>query len=174
MMKTSSILLNPLTLILLVFLTLSGCNRGKNSSAETDLPPGTHAVSVIEVIQTSNYTYLQVFENDQKFWIAITKTEARTGDVIYFTNAMEMKDFKSKELNRVFPSILFVNDPSMTPPAAAMPLSEKQMAQSPGKITAERLTDISVKPVNGGISISELYSKKSDYSEKPRRFFHFH
>jgi hypothetical protein len=159
-MKESFTLFKTIAFFTLFVLSFSACNRGNKNSAAENLPPGTHAVSVIEVIQTSNYTYLQVFENDNKFWIAVTRAEAKVGDVLYFTNAMEMKDFKSKELNRVFPSILFVNDPSTTPPA------EKKMAQSPGKITAERFKDISVDPVNGGITISELYNKKSGFAEK--------
>ncbi|MFH1121046.1 MAG: DNA-binding protein [Bacteroidota bacterium] len=159
-MKKFFTLIKTISFIALVLFSLSACNRGKKSSPAENLPPGTHAVSVIEVIQTSNYTYLQVFENDSKFWIAITRSEAKAGDVLYFTNAMEMKDFKSKELNRVFPSILFVNDPGTTPP------SEKKMAQSPGKITAQRLTEISVEPVKGGITISDLYNKKAGYAEK--------
>ncbi|MBK6345325.1 MAG: SH3-like domain-containing protein [Bacteroidales bacterium] len=159
-MKKSLNFIKAVSIVALLIFSLSACNRGKKNSTAESLPPGTHAVDVIEVIQTSNYTYLQVFENDQKFWIAVSRLDAKTGDVIYYTNAMEMKDFKSKELDRVFPSILFVNDPSTTPP------SEKKMAQSPGKITAERLTEISVEPVSGGITISELYSKKSGFAEK--------
>ncbi len=143
-----------------ILVSLTACNQDKKNAATGDLPPGTHAVSVIDVIQTSNYTYLQVFENDQKFWIAITRAEAKAGDVLYFTNAMEMKDFKSKELNRTFPSILFVNDPSSTPP------SEKKVEKSSGKITAKRLTEISVEPAKGGITISELFKNKSQYAEK--------
>jgi hypothetical protein len=148
-----------LSLVTILF-SMTACNQDTKNAVAGDLPPGTHAVSVIEVIQTSNYTYLQVFENNQKYWIAVTKQEAKTGDVVYFTNAMEMNDFKSKELNRVFPSILFVNDPSPTPP------TEKVMGQSPGKVTAQRLPEISVEPLKDGITISELYKNKSNYADK--------
>ncbi|KAF0196137.1 MAG: nucleic acid binding OB-fold tRNA/helicase-type [Bacteroidetes bacterium] len=160
-MKQSFTVIKTISFIALVLFSLSACNRGKKIDAAENLPPGTHAVSVIEVIQTSNYTYLQVFENDQKFWMAVTRMEAKNGDVLYYTNAMEMKDFKSKELNRVFPSILFVNDPSLTPPTM------KKMGKSTGKITAERLKDFKVEPVNGGITIAELYGNKSKYNDKP-------
>lgn len=156
-------ILNPLkTAVFITFLlfSLSSCDRGKKSTIAENLPPGTHAVSVIEVIQTSNYTYLQVFENEQKYWMAITRAEAKTGDVLYFTNAMEMTDFKSKELNRVFPSILFVNDPSATPPTL------KKMGKSTGKITAEKRTDIKVEPLKDGITISDLFSNKTNFNGK--------
>jgi hypothetical protein len=159
-MKKARLNLAIILSIVTILFSMTACNQDKKNAVAGDLPPGTHAVSVIEVIQTSNYTYLQVFENNQKFWIAIARQEAKTGDVIYFTNAMEMNDFKSKELNRIFPSILFVNDPSTTPP------TEKTMGQSPGKITAQRLPEISVEPLKDGITISELFKNKSNYAEK--------
>lgn len=159
-MKKASINLAAIFSLFIILLSMTACNQDKKNQTAGDLPPGTHAVDVIEVVQTSNYTYLQVFENDQKFWIAITRAEAKTGDVLYFTNAMEMKDFKSKELNRTFPSILFVNDPSTTPPTA------KKMSQSPGKITAGRLTDITVEPLKDGVTISEIFKDKANFAEK--------
>ncbi|MHC1773888.1 MAG: GW dipeptide domain-containing protein [Lentimicrobium sp.] len=159
-MKKASINLAAIFSLFIILLSMTACNQDKKKQTTGDLPPGTHAVDVIEVVQTSNYTYLQVFENDQKFWIAITRAEAKTGDVLYFTNAMEMKDFKSKELNRTFPSILFVNDPSSTPPTA------NKMGQSSGKVTAKRLTDISVEPLKDGVTISDLFKNKADFAEK--------
>lgn len=159
-MKKASINLAAIFSLFIILLSITACNQDKKNQTAADLPPGTHAVDVIEVIQTSNYTYLQVFENDQKFWIAIAKAEAKAGDVFYFTNAMEMKDFKSKELNRTFPTILFVNDPSTTPPTA------KKMSQSPGKITAGRLTDITVEPLKDGVTISEIFKDKANFAEK--------
>jgi len=159
-MKKASINLAAIFSLFIILLSMTACNQDKKKQTAGDLPPGTHAVDVIEVVQTSNYTYLQVFENDQKFWIAITRAEAKTGDVFYFTNAMEMKDFKSKELNRTFPTILFVNDPSTTPPTA------KKMSQSPGKITAGRLTDITVEPLKDGVTISEIFKDKANFAEK--------
>lgn len=93
-----------LTLLsLFALFAITACNRGIKTNIEENLPAGTHAVTVIEVIQTSNYTYLQVLENEGKYWIAVTAREAQPGDVIYFSDVLEMKDFVSKELGRTFP-----------------------------------------------------------------------
>ncbi len=154
----SSALIFSITVLL---IGLVACNRGNKNTTVQDLPPGTHAVSVIEVIQTSNYTYLQVFENNNKFWIAVAKREAKTDDVLYYTSAMEMKDFHSKELDRTFPSILFVQDPSET-----LAPAEQQGGMSSGKKQARKLVDISVEPANGGITIAELYKNKNSYGDK--------
>lgn len=143
-----------------VLAVLTACQQKKSSADAADLPPGTHVVDVIEVIQTSNYTYLQVFENNAKYWIAVTRREAKPGDVLYFTNAMEMTNFHSRELNRDFASILFVNDPSDTPVKA------ETMQKQSGKTPASRFAEISVEPANGGITIAELYKNKSSYAGK--------
>lgn len=146
--------------VAVLFFSLNACNRGKNGAISEDLPPGTHAVSVVEVIQTSNYTYLQVFENNEKYWIAVTARQAKAGDVLYFTNAMEMKDFKSKELNRTFPSILFVQDASETL------VTEDKTAKSSGKKPVQKRDDISVEPASGGITIAVLFKNKASYADK--------
>lgn len=162
-MKKLSTNIGFLSLLALLIFSLSSCNRGKNAAIAEDLPPGTHAVSIIEVIQTSNYTYLQVFENNVKYWIAVASREAKAGDVLYFTDGMEMKNFHSKELDRTFPSIYFVQDPSET-----LDRSDKSMKSS-GKVQMKKFNDISVEPATGGISIADLYKNKDNYNEKPAR-----
>lgn len=146
-----------LLLSVLVF-SISACNRGKNNAIAEDLPPGTHAVSVVDVIQTSNYSYLQVMENDEKFWIAVAKREVKSGDILYYTDAMEMTDFKSKELNRTFSSIFFVNDPSETPVKAELRPS--------GKVPAQKMGGITVETAEGGINLATLFKDRASYAGK--------
>jgi len=141
---------------------ITSCNSGGGNSKGGDLPPGTQCVGVIEVIQTSNYTYLQVEENDNKFWIAVVKREAKSGDVIYYTKAYEMKNFVSKELGRTFPSVFFVQDPSDRLMAPGETLSPQNMAS--GKREMNRLVNISVDTPKGGITISDLYKNRDKYA----------
>lgn len=143
--------------ILSAGIILSSCNRGGNSVSE-ELPEGMHGVSVIEVVQTSNYTYLQVLENSTKYWIAITAREVKPGDVLYYTDALEMKDFHSKELNRDFPLIYFVQDPSTSPD---MGNNSKN-----SHTTAEQVSGIEIEHVEGGSTLAEIFSNKDKYSEK--------
>lgn len=142
-------------------LLVSSCNRSNNASkVAEDLPPGTHAVSVIEVIQANSYTYLQVFEDNNKYWIAVATREAKPGDVIYFTDAMEMKDFKSKDLNRTFPVIYFVQDPSDTPN------NPHESMNTNGRKRLGKMNDISIDPPAGGITIEALYRDKKSLENK--------
>jgi hypothetical protein len=162
-MKRSEIIITTIILLGSMFI-MASCNSGGGKSNAGDLPPGTHCVGVIEVIQTSNYTYLQVEENDNKFWIAVVKREAKSGDVIYYTKAYEMKDFVSKELGRTFPTVFFVQDPSDRPVAPGETISPQNMPSGKKEIT--RLVDISVETPKGGITISDLYKNKDKYSGK--------
>jgi hypothetical protein len=118
---------------------------------------------VIEVVQTTNYTYLQVEENDNKFWIAVVKREAKSGDVIFYTRAYEMKDFVSKELGRTFPTVFFVEDPS-----DKLITTEKTAPPSipSGRSEIKRQLGISVETAKGGITIADLYKKQVDYAGK--------
>jgi hypothetical protein len=162
-MKRTKRILTILFLFGSMIFTITSLNSCGGSSKE-DLPPGTHCVGVIEVIQTSNYTYLQVEENDNKFWIAVERREAKSGDVIYYSKAAEMKNFASRELGRTFPSVFFVEDPSDKLITTSSNTTPQNMP--PGKREASRQAGISVETPKGGISIADLYKNQADYAGK--------
>ncbi len=51
---------------------------------------------------------MKVKEKYAEIWIAIPKRETEVGETVSFAQGMEMKDFKSKDLDRVFPSVYFL------------------------------------------------------------------
>ena len=163
-MKRTNRILTILLLLGSMIFTITAFNSCGGNRKGGDLPPGTHCVGVIEVIQTSNYTYLQVEENDNKFWIAVERREAKSGDVIYYSKAAEMKNFASRELGRTFPSVFFVEDPSDRLITAGNNASGQNSA--PGKRESARQAGISVETAKGGISIAELYKNQADYAGK--------
>ncbi|MEI6172899.1 MAG: hypothetical protein WCR01_04055 [Bacteroidota bacterium] len=163
-MNRNKIIFIIVLLILGIFFVLTTCYRSGEKSKGATLPPGTHGVVVTEVIQTSNYTYLQVEENKNNFWIAIVKIAIKQGDSLYYSRASEMKNFLSKELGRTFPAIFFVEDPSST--LATAPVATTPQL-TPGKVKIERWPDIKVETPKGGITISELYKNKQNYAGKP-------
>jgi hypothetical protein len=145
---------------------LSSCNSKSNSkqTAVMDENSSVHHVVVAEVLQTSGYTYLFVNENSKEYWMAINKAEMNVGDELYFEDALQMKGFQSKELDRVFDSVLFVQDISSQP---ILPGQHAQPAMMPsGKQTTDKLEEIEVSPVPGGITIAELYKNRNDYAGK--------
>jgi hypothetical protein len=64
---------------------------------------------VLEVIDTSMYTYLQVSLDKGPVWIAASKTKVAKGDKVGFGNGAVMTNFYSKSLNRTFDSIIFTD-----------------------------------------------------------------
>jgi hypothetical protein len=162
-MNRNKIIITIVLLLLGILFIVTTCFRGAEKSKPKDLPPGTHGVVVSEVIQTSNYTYLQVEENKSKFWIAVVRMEAKSGDSLYYTQDFEMKNFVSKELGRTFPSVFFVQDASnkLITPENAMP--KDMTARKPEII---RRGGISIETPKGGITISELYKNKDSYAGK--------
>lgn len=153
-MKKHNLKLHLTLLSLFALFAITACNRGIKTNIEENLPAGTHAVTVIEVIQTSNYTYLQVLENEGKYWIAVTAREAQPGDVIYFSDVLEMKDFVSKELGRTFPLIYFVQDPNDSPVSGQQPASM-------GKPVNERVQGIEIEHVEGSLTIAGIFADKA-------------
>lgn len=151
-------------IFLSVLLVFSGCVRkNKVPVAQVSANPAQHEVKVEEVIQTSNYTYLRVSENGADNWIAVSRQEAAPGETYYYDKDMEMKNFESKELNRTFESVYFVQELSKEPIPAMNPTSAANHA---GKVSTSKKEGISITPAEGGISIAQLYANRNDYAGK--------
>jgi hypothetical protein len=135
-----------------------------------------HKVIVKEVLQTRNYSYLNVTENDSTLWLTVLKLEAKPGDIYYFldNDGFVTQNFESKELARKFGKVVFLNkiytDEQQL--SSNAPLDEtnsinmienyhqqnKKDAFIKGKIVVEKAKD--------GITISELFSNKDKYANK--------
>lgn len=121
-------------------------------------------VVVKEVQQASGYTYLLVTDSGKDLWLAVSKTEAAAGDKLYYYGAMEMKNFESKELNRVFDEILFVDQISPTP---LDPETMKAEYVAQKKAGMQKMLDsIRISPAPNGQTIQELYENTADYNQK--------
>jgi len=164
--------MRSLFIILAILIGFTGCvKKNKVPTAQQSANPAMHEVKVQEVIQTSNYTYLKVTDNGAENWIAVTRQEAAAGEVYYYDQALEMKNFKSKELDRTFETIYFVQGISKEPisaaPAQGMGGMGGNMPEGhSGKAADAQKEGISVAPAEGSVSISQLYASRNDYSAK--------
>lgn len=154
--------------LLLVFIfsliTLTSCNDKNKKYKSANSDPASHHVTVKEILQTDTYTYLFVTENDKDYWIAASKMEPKVNSDLYYKNGLEMIDFKSKELNRSFDKVLFVDNISNTPILATSSLVNDSIHK--GIKNQELKTDIHVERAPGGITIAELYKNGNDYANK--------
>jgi hypothetical protein len=133
-------------------------------SAHPQVGADLHTGVVQEVLQATAYTYLNVRENDANSWIAVTKREIQPGQTISFVGGLEMKDFESKDLQRTFETLYFVDrlagdGPSISASqeSAAMPHQTKPSIDK---------KEISIEPVAGGITIGELFTNRDSYAGK--------
>lgn len=168
-MKTQK--LKTIVSVLLLVIIAWACQNSTNTK-ESNLYTNAHKVVVKEVLQASSYTYLNVEENRETFWIAINKGEYAIGAVLYYDNGLEMNNFESRDLQRTFETVYFVQDISdkpRLPGETAQPStghSQPSMGQSqPQKPTLEKL-DINIDPASGGISIGDLYANRGDYKDQ--------
>jgi len=150
-------------LLAALIFVMSACNKKEEqkpqqASTKTDL----HQVVVQEAIQVSGYTYIRAKEGGgNDFWIAATTMDTKKGETLYYVNAMEMKNFESKELKRKFDSIFFVDAVSKIPPADA----GSQIKAQPQKPSIEK-ENVIVAPAAGGVTIAQLFSNPDSYSNK--------
>lgn len=64
---------------------------------------------VLDVIDTSMYTYLQVSGDKGPIWLAASKTKVAKGATIGYPNGAVMTNFYSKSLNKTFDTIIFLD-----------------------------------------------------------------
>lgn len=152
-------------LIVLFFaLSLVSCGS-QQPKVEYAINPNNTAIKVIEVKQTPTYTYILGEIEGKETWIAVSADEVETGKTYYFSEMMEMTNFRSKELDRTFDYILFVGNLSSQPIPATAALKPKQQPQSTGKPQPTR-QEVVIQPVEGSLSLQELWEKRQNLAGK--------
>jgi hypothetical protein len=154
-----------------LLLIVSGCSKKdeaqnlKKPSKDAPANVQVRGGKVLEIIQTSTYTYLRVEETTGEVWIAAAKMDIKEGENIYFSQAMEMANFKGEEAKKTFEKILFVSDASKDKAAfgnntgkpGALPSDFKHPEKE-----GPKKEEIKVEKATGGVTIGEVFSKKAD------------
>ncbi len=76
------------------------------------MPPDTKLINgsgkVLEVINSPTYTYLQVTGDKGPLWLVSYKIDVTKGEMVSYSDGMEMPKFHSKSLDRTFEMVYFV------------------------------------------------------------------
>ncbi|OFZ65971.1 MAG: hypothetical protein A2V79_03430 [Betaproteobacteria bacterium RBG_16_56_24] len=64
---------------------------------------------VLETMDASIYTYIQVSTDKAPVWLAVSKIKVAKGDTIRYPSGAPMTNFHSKSLNRTFETIIFLD-----------------------------------------------------------------
>lgn len=141
-----------------------------NTSLVNDLPPlmdeggdtDIHQVVAKEALNTERYTYVNVTEGEDDFWIAIPRSEVEIGHTYFYRGGLLKKNFQSREFNRVFETVYLVSgitDHSFHANGTALDeaLSNAQGQDArPVKVTLQE----------GAISIADLFADGQKYEGK--------
>ncbi len=157
-MKLFSILIG-----FIFFLSACNSNKSTESTSNDAKKSNSHKVVVEEVVQTSQYTYLRVKENDTELWLAANSIQAKVGETYYYEGGFKMEKFESKELKKTFDAVILVDNLSTKP---IEEVEKNAMAESHGSKTAVEKKDIKVEHIKDGVTVADIYSKKDTYGDK--------
>ena len=140
-------------------------------------PDAAGAISgkVVETMDAASYTYVLIDTGAKKSWVAAPQFAVKVGDTAAIADAMPMKNYQSKTLNRTFDVVYFTGNisvngapaaPSTTAPipapsTAALPPGQRTM---PAK-TAPDLTGI--KRAENGQTVAEVITGKTKFAGRP-------
>jgi len=125
-----------------------------------------HKVVVNEVLNTDKYTYLNVSEKGEKFWVAVQKMDVEIGDTYYYKGGLLKKNFYSQEFDRVFETVYLVSEIWKEPSGSG---GGSAMKEAHSKTHGGETVDLeigNIKPAEGAIKIGELFSNKEKYNGK--------
>lgn len=181
---TQLLFILPLALIMII----SSCKSkdDTNSSVSMDdvfnqmnqeiASPNTHNHSesveikqgiVTEVLNTDRYTYLELQDKDQKYWIAITRQPINIGEKIVFSDGILKNNFESKEFNRLFETIYLVSRFQRFGKKANTPderVVEKDIAET--NQNESKTGNIEKLLPDGSTPINNLLSNSAEYEGK--------
>jgi len=90
-------------------------NTGANQTETTGHSHDKGTATIMEVLNTDRYTYLNVADqNAHNFWMAIPKEAVIVGDKITFEGGLLKNKFESKEFNRIFETLYLVSRFTLT------------------------------------------------------------
>jgi len=126
-----------------------------------------HTGTILETMNSGGYTYAKIKAKQKEFWIAGSSAVVKVGDTISFNEQMKMHNFTSKTLNRTFKDLMFVG--GITQGNSAENVSSVSATSVHGKISApvakvDKVTKAT--KAEGGYTVAELFSKKSELSGK--------
>ncbi|MDO9276588.1 MAG: hypothetical protein Q7T92_13720 [Lutibacter sp.] len=136
-------------------------NYSKIKDATTAAKSDVHKIVVKEAVDGGNYAYLNVEENGETYWMAISNMPVTVGETYYYDSGMVMKNFESKQLNKTFDEIVFANTVRTTEIAVEVKQEDPHANSAPIPVS-----DVKIEKPKNGTSLSELFSGKKSFSGK--------
>jgi hypothetical protein len=127
-----------------------------------------HEVVAKDILHTERYTYMDVEEGGERFWIAIPKKDVQVGETYYYLGGLLKRNFKSQEYDRVFETIYLVSDVRSEPIFTGNSTVSEALAsvgdKGPGEAGAR--TQDHVHKSENSVSLEELFTNREKYAGK--------
>ena len=136
----------------------SGHYQSINTTNTSKVSDETHLVIAKELLDAGTYSYVKVSENNEEYWVAIPKSTIEIGKEYYYKGGMKMVNFESKELNKTFDVVWFLD-------GLFKKDQEKTVYSYKQKIKTPEVTETIEQPENG-TSIEKLFSNPEAFSGK--------
>lgn len=165
--------MKSLIILVLTLVVLSANSCTNTQETKDNIPEGVTKIKVMEHQNGAGYTFIKGTINDgSEVWIAVEEMPVKKGETYYFKDAMEMKNFKSKSLNKTFDSILFVgklteNADGSNAPGSSMP---GMMVPGHSKPKVTKTDKIEVAPLKDGKTIEMIAKEKDELKGKVVKF----
>lgn len=157
-------------LILASVVLIASCVRNKKGqeTQSTSVGENENVFEVSEVVQASSYTYMKVKENDSERWVAVGKQEVDEGDVFYYDEALQMTNFHSKDLDRTFEVIYFVNQISTSPveEGGMGSMHGHDETEHSGKVETDQKSNISMEKDDNELTVARIFEDRDQFSGK--------
>ena len=147
------------SLLMILLISIFACNSNSSNADSVEAVDGQHKANVKEVLQANAYTYLLVEESSDKFWIACTKQDFSIGQTVYFMEGLPMENFESKDLNKTFDLVYFINQISLEP----IPVTQADMTAPHGMVKEAVKKAVQVEKAEGGITLGDLFANPEKY-----------
>jgi len=134
--------------------------------------PGTNNLSVdkkiksakvLEAIDAGTYTYVRLEFDKKEFWAAITAMPVDTGKTYYYKESILMRDFHSKQLQKTFDSILFIES-FFDHEHMGMDVTKKSSPRDHTATVEEE--NLTIGHSGDELPLSDLFSDKEKYQGK--------
>ncbi|MCF6346713.1 MAG: hypothetical protein L3J20_00235 [Flavobacteriaceae bacterium] len=158
--------------LIVIIVFISACQSNKKSQVENQ--SDIHKAVVQKVLHVDEYTYLRVLEDTTEKWLAVPSVQAKIGETYYFKEGMKMSNFESKELNKTFETIYFIEkigtEPNPDIITETVTLNNLNLSQEDKINLAKQATkpvlekeNVKIEHDKGIITVAELYKNKKTH-----------
>lgn len=134
-------------------------SSGAENEAASVSKKDVHTITVLDVLQGSKYTYVNVKEAEDVYWLATSKQPVDIGKAYFYKNALLKNNLYSNEFERTFERIYLVSQ--IVPVDHGSAMSSEPMIDEKVKGIDEDKIDVRRE---GSIRIADLLDNASNYN----------